>query len=50
MGTDDASFVERVGVRVKVVRGERSNIKVTTPEDLAWASWFLDQDSGHVAG
>jgi 2-C-methyl-D-erythritol 4-phosphate cytidylyltransferase len=40
-GTDDASFLERSGIPVKVVRGERSNIKVTTPEDLAWASWFL---------
>ncbi len=40
-GTDDASFVERIGVTVTIVRGERSNIKVTTPEDLEWAQWFL---------
>lgn len=40
-GTDDASFVERAGVPVAVVPGERSNIKVTTPEDLLWAEWFL---------
>jgi len=40
-GTDDASFVERLGVPVSIVRGERSNIKVTTPEDLEWAEWFL---------
>jgi 2-C-methyl-D-erythritol 4-phosphate cytidylyltransferase len=40
-GTDDASFVERIGVPVAIVRGERSNIKVTTPEDLEWAQWFL---------
>ncbi|MFZ2445653.1 MAG: 2-C-methyl-D-erythritol 4-phosphate cytidylyltransferase [Syntrophobacteraceae bacterium] len=40
-GTDDASFVERIGVRVSVVRGERSNVKVTTPDDLDWARWFL---------
>jgi 2-C-methyl-D-erythritol 4-phosphate cytidylyltransferase len=40
--TDDASFVERLGIRVAVVPGERTNIKVTTPEDLAWASWFQD--------
>jgi 2-C-methyl-D-erythritol 4-phosphate cytidylyltransferase len=40
-GTDDASFLERAGIPVKVVKGERSNVKVTTPEDLAWASWFL---------
>lgn len=41
VGTDDASFVERMGAPVAVVRGERSNIKVTTREDLAWAAWFL---------
>jgi 2-C-methyl-D-erythritol 4-phosphate cytidylyltransferase len=40
-GTDDASFVERTGGVVHVVRGERSNIKVTTPEDLEWAMWFM---------
>ena len=40
-GTDDASFVERMGVPVSIVHGERTNIKVTTPEDLQWAEWFL---------
>ena len=39
-GTDDASFVERLGVHVSIVLGERSNVKVTTPEDLQWAQWF----------
>jgi len=42
-GTDDASFVERIGVPVAIVPGERSNIKVTTPEDLDWARWFLSR-------
>jgi 2-C-methyl-D-erythritol 4-phosphate cytidylyltransferase len=42
-GTDDASFVEWLGETVCVVRGERSNIKVTTPEDLEWAQWFLEK-------
>jgi 2-C-methyl-D-erythritol 4-phosphate cytidylyltransferase len=32
--TDDASLVERLGVRVKVVPGSYWNIKVTTPEDI----------------
>jgi 2-C-methyl-D-erythritol 4-phosphate cytidylyltransferase len=41
-GTDDASFVERLGVHVSIVPGERSNIKVTTPEDLQWAQWFMN--------
>jgi 2-C-methyl-D-erythritol 4-phosphate cytidylyltransferase len=40
-GTDDASFVERMGGVVCVVEGERSNIKVTTRDDLEWAQWFL---------
>lgn len=40
-GTDDASFVERIGIPVTVVPGERSNIKVTMPEDLGWGEWFL---------
>ena len=44
-GTDDASFVERIGVSVSIVRGERTNIKVTTPEDLEWAQWFLSVSS-----
>jgi 2-C-methyl-D-erythritol 4-phosphate cytidylyltransferase len=35
--TDDASLLERSGRPVAVVLGERSNIKVTTPEDLAWS-------------
>lgn len=42
-GTDDASFVEWLDVPVSVVCGERSNIKVTTPEDLEWAEWFLSR-------
>jgi 2-C-methyl-D-erythritol 4-phosphate cytidylyltransferase len=44
-GTDDAFFVERLGLPVAVVPGERSNIKVTTPEDLAWGNWFLGRSS-----
>ena len=35
--TDDASLVEKLGVRVKVVRGSYFNIKITTPEDLVLA-------------
>ena len=33
-GTDDASLVERIGVKVRVVDGSYENIKITTPEDL----------------
>ena len=40
--TDDASLVERLGVRVAVVDGEKTNIKITTPDDLRWAAWTLE--------
>jgi 2-C-methyl-D-erythritol 4-phosphate cytidylyltransferase/2-C-methyl-D-erythritol 2,4-cyclodiphosphate synthase len=32
--TDDASMVEQLGEPVRVVPGEESNLKITTPEDL----------------
>ena len=32
--TDDASLVEKLGNKVKIVPGSYENIKVTTPEDL----------------
>ncbi len=35
--TDDASLVERLGVKVKMVLGSYSNIKITTREDLVIA-------------
>jgi 2-C-methyl-D-erythritol 4-phosphate cytidylyltransferase len=35
--TDDASLLEKIGVRVKIVRGSYFNIKITTPEDLVLA-------------
>jgi 2-C-methyl-D-erythritol 4-phosphate cytidylyltransferase len=44
-GTDEASLVERMGVAVKIVPGERWNIKITTPEDLAWAQIFSDRQT-----
>jgi len=33
-GTDDASLVERMGVKVEIIPGSYENIKITTPEDL----------------
>ena len=32
--TDDAVLVEAMGLKVKVVRGDERNIKITSPEDL----------------
>ncbi|MGD8962738.1 MAG: 2-C-methyl-D-erythritol 4-phosphate cytidylyltransferase [Desulfobacterales bacterium] len=40
-GTDDASLVERLGAAVKIIRGSRSNIKITHPEDLKIARALL---------
>jgi 2-C-methyl-D-erythritol 4-phosphate cytidylyltransferase len=40
-GTDDASLVERQGGTVRLVPGIRTNIKITTPEDLALAEAFI---------
>ena len=47
--TDDASMVESLGHKVKVFMGSYSNIKVTTPEDLAVAEIFL-RAMDHVGG
>ena len=46
LGTDDASLVERIGVPVRIVQGEYSNIKVTTPEDMVVAEAILRNDMG----
>ena len=43
-GTDDASLVERLGVAVKILRGSRSNIKITHKEDLRIARALLEKD------
>lgn len=40
-GTDDASLVERLGYKVKVIPGEYTNIKITTREDLEIAQRYL---------
>lgn len=39
--TDDAVLVERLGYKVKIVRGNYQNIKITTPDDLKFARWKL---------
>lgn len=40
--TDDAAMVEAMGHAVRVFQGSYDNVKVTTPEDLAVVSHFLD--------
>ena len=41
--TDDAALFELCHIPVKVVMGEETNLKVTTPEDLALAELILNQ-------
>ena len=41
--TDEASAMERAGLHPRLVRGRESNIKVTFPEDLALAEFWLSQ-------
>ncbi len=33
-GTDDCSFAENIGIKIHIIEGEYTNVKVTTPEDL----------------
>lgn len=40
--TDDASVAERAGIKVSVIEGEKTNIKLTTPEDLVLARAILE--------
>lgn len=45
IGTDDASLVERLGVKVRILPGSYTNIKITTPEDLMLAHLILQMQS-----
>lgn len=46
--TDDAALFEQCGLPVKIVPGEETNLKVTTPVDLAIAEFILKQRSVDV--
>ncbi len=41
--TDEASAIERLGLRPLLVNGSRHNIKITYPGDLPFAEWVLQQ-------
>lgn len=43
--TDDAALLEQCGLEVRIVEGEETNLKVTTPIDLAIAEFILRQRS-----
>jgi 2-C-methyl-D-erythritol 4-phosphate cytidylyltransferase len=39
--TDDATVLEKTGVKINLVEGNRENIKITTPEDLVISTALL---------
>lgn len=41
--TDDASLVEALGGRLRIVQGERWNLKITEPDDLIVAGALLER-------
>jgi 2-C-methyl-D-erythritol 4-phosphate cytidylyltransferase/2-C-methyl-D-erythritol 2,4-cyclodiphosphate synthase len=45
-GTDDASLVERMGKKVKMIEGSYENIKITTSEDLIIAEALMKKKTG----
>ena len=50
--TDDAALFEKCGLHVQIVEGEETNLKVTTPQDLAIAEFILRtrEGMGHRQG
>lgn len=42
-GTDDASVFEHFGGKVKIIKGSKTNIKITTPEDLELGELYLSK-------
>ncbi len=47
-GYDDATFIESLGKKVKVIEGSPYNIKITTPEDLIMARGILSELKGSI--
>ncbi|MEG3438107.1 2-C-methyl-D-erythritol 4-phosphate cytidylyltransferase [Pannus brasiliensis CCIBt3594] len=43
--TDDAALFEKCGFPVKIVEGEETNLKITTPVDLAIAEYIIARRS-----
>ena len=46
--TDDAALFEKCQLPVKIVEGEETNLKVTTPVDLAIAEFILRQRDAQI--
>ncbi|MGJ5676243.1 MAG: 2-C-methyl-D-erythritol 4-phosphate cytidylyltransferase [Nostochopsis sp.] len=45
--TDDAALFEKCGYQVQIVQGEETNLKVTTPQDLAIAEFIFKTRFGN---
>ncbi|WP_317105424.1 2-C-methyl-D-erythritol 4-phosphate cytidylyltransferase [Chroococcidiopsis sp. SAG 2025] len=45
--TDDAALFEKCGLPVQIVEGEETNLKLTTPMDVAIAEFILQQRLGN---
>lgn len=43
--TDDAALFEKMDLPVQIIMGEETNLKITTPQDLAIAEFILKQRS-----
>jgi 2-C-methyl-D-erythritol 4-phosphate cytidylyltransferase len=48
--TDDAALFEKMGLPVQIVMGEETNLKITTPQDLAIAEFILRQRLQQLSG
>jgi 2-C-methyl-D-erythritol 4-phosphate cytidylyltransferase len=47
--TDEASAVEQLGLKPRLVMGSPSNLKITWPEDMAIAINFLTTRHGSIS-
>ncbi|MBT3392567.1 MAG: 2-C-methyl-D-erythritol 4-phosphate cytidylyltransferase [Elusimicrobiaceae bacterium] len=47
--TDDSSLVEKLGTKIKIVKGSYKNIKITTSEDLLLAEALLSKGASKVS-
>lgn len=45
LGTDDSMLVERLGYKIKMVKGSYQNIKITTPDDINIGNSILNGNS-----
>lgn len=48
VATDDAMLVEKLGHQVHIVPGDERNVKITTPDDLAWSQWRVGREEADM--